>query len=91
MLVNKYYRTDEEFIYALAETMKPVYKAIADAGFLLNIDAPDIAYDWERESFENKNLSLEDGIGSSGACTSRRTITRWMVFLRIGFRACVLG
>jgi len=60
VLVNQYYRTDEEFIFALAETMKPVYKAIADAGFVLNIDAPDIAYDWERESFKKKGLTLDE-------------------------------
>ncbi len=52
--MNQYYRTDEEFIFVLAETMKPVYKAIADAGFVLNIDAPDIAYDWEREVFSRR-------------------------------------
>lgn len=59
VMVNEYYRTDEEFIFALAETMKPVYKSIADAGFILNIDAPDIAYDWERESFKQKALTLD--------------------------------
>jgi 5-methyltetrahydropteroyltriglutamate--homocysteine methyltransferase len=60
VLVNQHYRTDEEFIFALAATMKPVYKAIADAGLLLHIDAPDIAYDWERYSFKNPKLTLDE-------------------------------
>lgn len=60
VVVNEYYRTDEEFIYALADAMKPVYKAIVDAGFLLHIDAPDIAYDWELESHKRPGLTLDE-------------------------------
>ena len=38
--LNEYYSTDEEYIFALAEAMKPEYKAIVDAGFILQIDDP---------------------------------------------------
>jgi 5-methyltetrahydropteroyltriglutamate--homocysteine methyltransferase len=60
VLINEYYRTDEEFIYALADAMRPVYKAVVDAGFLLHIDAPDIAYDWELESHKHPGLTLDE-------------------------------
>ena len=42
-LHNEYYPSDEEYIYALAEVMKRQYNAIADAGFLLQLDCPDLA------------------------------------------------
>jgi 5-methyltetrahydropteroyltriglutamate--homocysteine methyltransferase len=37
---NEHYRNDEEFLFALAEAMKHEYKAIVDAGFVLQIDDP---------------------------------------------------
>ena len=39
---NRYYRTQEEFLYAIAEAMREEYKAILDAGFILQIDDPRI-------------------------------------------------
>jgi 5-methyltetrahydropteroyltriglutamate--homocysteine methyltransferase len=39
---NKYYRSDEEFQYALAEALRVEYLAIVDAGFLLQIDDPSL-------------------------------------------------
>lgn len=37
---NAYYKTTEEYIYAISEAMREEYKAIVDAGFLLQIDDP---------------------------------------------------
>ena len=37
---NQYYRDDEEFFHALAAALRTEYKAIVDAGFLLQIDDP---------------------------------------------------
>ncbi len=37
---NEYYKTEEEYIFALAAAMKHEYKAIVDAGFVLQIDDP---------------------------------------------------
>ena len=42
-LHNEYYPTDEAYIYALAEVMKRQYNAIVEAGFLLQLDCPDLA------------------------------------------------
>jgi 5-methyltetrahydropteroyltriglutamate--homocysteine methyltransferase len=43
---NEYYKTDEEFLFAIAEAMREEYKAITDAGFLLQIDDPDLPDGW---------------------------------------------
>jgi len=37
---NVYYKTPEEYSFAAAEAIREEYKAIVDAGFLLQIDAP---------------------------------------------------
>jgi 5-methyltetrahydropteroyltriglutamate--homocysteine methyltransferase len=42
-LKNRYYKTDEDYIYALADVMRREYRAIVDAGFLLQLDCPDLA------------------------------------------------
>lgn len=42
-LHNAYYATDEAYLYALAEVMQRQYRAIVDAGFLLQLDCPDLA------------------------------------------------
>ncbi len=45
-LGNEYYKSDEEFVYAIADVMHEEYKAIADAGLLLQIDDPDLPDGW---------------------------------------------
>ena len=40
---NEYYATDEEYLWAIAEAMKPEYDLIAQSGLLLQIDCPDLA------------------------------------------------
>jgi 5-methyltetrahydropteroyltriglutamate--homocysteine methyltransferase len=37
---DAYYKTDEEYLFAIAEAMREEYRAIVDAGFLLQIDDP---------------------------------------------------
>ena len=37
---TSYYKTDEEYLFAIADAMREEYKAIVDAGFLLQIDDP---------------------------------------------------
>jgi 5-methyltetrahydropteroyltriglutamate--homocysteine methyltransferase len=46
-LRNDYYKSEEEFLYAIAEAMREEYKAIVDAGFLLQIDDPDLPDGWQ--------------------------------------------
>jgi 5-methyltetrahydropteroyltriglutamate--homocysteine methyltransferase len=42
-LDNQHYESEEAYLYALAEAMRPEYEAIADAGLLLQLDCPDLA------------------------------------------------
>jgi len=42
-LKNRHYKTEEEYVYALANVMKREYKAIVDAGYILQLDCPDLA------------------------------------------------
>ena len=44
---NQYYRTEEEYVFALAEALKTEYKAIVDAGFILQIDDPGLGETWD--------------------------------------------
>jgi 5-methyltetrahydropteroyltriglutamate--homocysteine methyltransferase len=46
-LKNDYYKTDEEYLFAIAEAMREEYKAIVDSGFLLQIDNPDLPDAWQ--------------------------------------------
>jgi 5-methyltetrahydropteroyltriglutamate--homocysteine methyltransferase len=45
-LANEYYKSDEEFVFAIADVMHEEYQAIVDAGFLLQIDDPDLPDGW---------------------------------------------
>jgi len=42
-LKNRHYKTEEEYIYALADVMRREYQAIVEAGFILQLDCPDLA------------------------------------------------
>jgi 5-methyltetrahydropteroyltriglutamate--homocysteine methyltransferase len=44
---NHYYRTQEEFLYAIADAMKTEYRMIVDAGFVLQIDDPRMVTEWD--------------------------------------------
>jgi len=48
-LGNAWYKTEEEFLWAVAEAMKPEYEAIVRAGFVLQLDCPDLAMTRHRE------------------------------------------
>jgi 5-methyltetrahydropteroyltriglutamate--homocysteine methyltransferase len=44
-MANQYYPSDEAYLFALADAMREEYRAIANAGLILQIDAPDHAMD----------------------------------------------
>jgi 5-methyltetrahydropteroyltriglutamate--homocysteine methyltransferase len=54
-LANDYYKTEEEYLFALADAMKPEYDAIAAAGLVLQLDCPDLAM--TRSMFGNDALT----------------------------------
>ncbi len=45
-LANEYYKSDEEFVFAIADVMHEEYQAIVDAGLVLQIDDPDLPDGW---------------------------------------------
>ncbi|HBK05331.1 MAG TPA: epoxyalkane--coenzyme M transferase [Acetobacteraceae bacterium] len=45
---NAYYKTDDEFLFACADAMREEYKAIVDAGLILQFDDPSIAENWDQ-------------------------------------------
>ena len=47
---NKYYKSDEEYLIALADAMRVEYKAIVDAGLILQIDDPRMATHYNRSA-----------------------------------------
>lgn len=56
ILLNAYYPSHEAYVDALAEQMRKEYELIHRAGFVLQIDAPDLAMErprmFQRDSFE---------------------------------------
>jgi 5-methyltetrahydropteroyltriglutamate--homocysteine methyltransferase len=44
---NRCYKTQGEFLFAVADALKVEYRAITDAGFILQIDDPGMAENWD--------------------------------------------
>jgi len=56
---NEYYSSDEDFLHAIADAMHEEYKAIVEAGFLLQIDDPDLGDAWQPEYRQFAELRIE--------------------------------
>ena len=54
--VNEHYPNSEAFIYAVADALKVEYNAIVDAGFLLQIDAPELPNTYDRMVAANASM-----------------------------------
>jgi 5-methyltetrahydropteroyltriglutamate--homocysteine methyltransferase len=54
---NRYYPTYEAYVEAIAEVMKDEYRAITDAGLVLQIDAPEMCIDRNLPEFRDRPLS----------------------------------
>src|SRR5215469_287533 len=59
-IYNEHYGTDEEFVYALADAMRDKYRAIVEAGFILQIDDPGIATSWDMLKPEPQSRRLPE-------------------------------
>ena len=44
---NQHYATEEEYRFAIAEALRTEYRAIVDAGFILQIDDPGLGETWD--------------------------------------------
>jgi 5-methyltetrahydropteroyltriglutamate--homocysteine methyltransferase len=74
---NEYYPTTDAFLEALAHAMRQEYQAIVQAGFLLQVDSPDLAdlrtirfWDLSLEEYREKEAQL-----NSVCARSRPTAT----------------
>lgn len=56
-VVNGYYASYEEYVAAIADVMREEYRAIADSGFVLQIDAPGVAGQRGWPQFRDKPLA----------------------------------
>ncbi len=45
---NTFYKSDEEFLFACADAMREEYKAIVEAGIVLQLDDPCLAEGWDQ-------------------------------------------
>ena len=54
---NQYYKSDEEFLHALAEALREEYKAVVDAGLVLQLDDPGLPDTWD---MANPEPSVDD-------------------------------
>jgi len=55
-LENDYYPDDEAYVFAIADALKHEYQAITRAGFVLQLDAPDLAMGWNRYVFAGQTI-----------------------------------
>jgi 5-methyltetrahydropteroyltriglutamate--homocysteine methyltransferase len=46
-IYNEHYKSEEEFIFALAEALREEYRAVVNAGFILQIDDPGLVDWWD--------------------------------------------
>ncbi len=69
---NEYYPTEEEYLHAVAEAMHTEYKAIIDAGFIVQIDDP-----W---------LTVVHGDGTLSAAERRKKVETFVEALNAGLR-----
>jgi len=44
---NRYYPTEEAYVFAIAEALRTEYRAVVDAGFVLQIDDPGLGETWD--------------------------------------------
>ena len=51
-LGTEYYKTDDEYLEALSAAMKDEFEAIVNAGFLLQLDCPDLAMSRQSQFFD---------------------------------------
>ncbi len=56
MFANEHYRSDEEYLTALADALREEYLAVVDAGLVLQVDDAFIPYNYERQLVEGRTM-----------------------------------
>ena len=71
-IINLHYPSEDAYVEALAEMMKTEYRAIVEAGFVLQIDAPDLG----SAATTSTAISPTTSSARSPSATSRRSTPR---------------
>jgi 5-methyltetrahydropteroyltriglutamate--homocysteine methyltransferase len=53
---NEYYPSDQDFVFAAAGALANEYRAIVEAGLVVQLDDPGLAMGWNRAEFADKTL-----------------------------------
>jgi 5-methyltetrahydropteroyltriglutamate--homocysteine methyltransferase len=53
---NEYYPSDEDYVFAAAEALSNEYRAIVEAGFVVQLDDPGLAMGWNRAEFADRTI-----------------------------------
>lgn len=53
---NEYYPSEDEYVMAAASALANEYRAIVDAGFIVQLDDPGLAMGWNRAEFASKSM-----------------------------------
>ena len=59
-LRDEFYGSEEDFLMGIADAMHEEYKAITDAGLILQIDDPDLPHAWQHVSEIDPNWGVKD-------------------------------
>ena len=81
---NDHYKDFETYIYAIADAMRHEYETVTKAGFVLQIDCPDLGMG---RHIQYADLSVPSS-ASARSCISRRSIMRWPIS-RLSNCACI--
>ncbi len=55
-LENDHYPSHEAYVFAVADAMRQEYRAIHEAGFVLQLDCPELAMGWNRYNFADSTV-----------------------------------
>ena len=80
---NEYYKTEEEFLFALADALREEYRAVVAAGFVLQIDDPGLPDWWDMlkpeppiEAYRKFARLRIDAVNHALVAASKRTAIR---------------
>src|SRR5262249_53398399 len=54
---NDYYPSHEKYIHAVADALRHEYRAIVDAGLILQLDSPELTLTWGCKEFAGKTFA----------------------------------
>lgn len=60
--INEHYASDRDYVFAAARALNHEYRAIVDAGFVLQVDDPGLAMGWNRAEFADRSFADYRGV-----------------------------